>query len=148
MGHSIRGHTNFFSCFKMIVISNSKPISHSLVVLLSEGYSDRIEVKTFDGFLQTNRTSFFQKKELIILDLNSLFVNSLVYIRRIRNLAPGSRIIALDLFRESILTDSILAAGADEYLPIECSKSLLEKVLQEPLTEANTKPVDIISTSF
>lgn len=132
----------------MIVVSNSKPVSRSLVVLLREGNDDRIEVKTFDEFLQTNQTPLFYKQELIILDLNSLFVNSLACIRRIRNLSPESRIIALDLFRETSVTDSILAAGADEYIPIECSRSLLEKVLQEPLTGVNTKPGDIIATSF
>jgi DNA-binding NarL/FixJ family response regulator len=73
------------------------------------------------------------KPDLVILDVTMPIMNGLEAARRIRALAPATKILLLSILDSSESEPEAKAAGADAFLPKTCSSTQLISVVEELL---------------
>jgi two-component system, OmpR family, response regulator VicR len=116
---------------KKIMIADDDPSVIMAYSLLLQNRFEGIEIETAsDGYEALLKTGSF-KPDILILDLRMLRIDGLEVCRRVRedSIAPGIKIIAITAHSEAYDRNTVLAAGADEYLlkPIEM-ETLIEHV--------------------
>jgi excisionase family DNA binding protein len=116
---------------KRIMIADDDPAVIMAYSLLLKNRYDDVEIETAsDGYEALIKTGSF-KPDILILDIRMPKIDGLEVCRRLRKdtIAPGIKILAVTAHSEAYDRDTVLAAGADEYLlkPIEM-ETLLEYV--------------------
>jgi excisionase family DNA binding protein len=121
----------FHTAPKRIMIADDDPAVIMAYSLLLKNRYDDVEIETAsDGYEALIKTGSF-KPDLLILDIRMPKIDGLEVCRRLRKdtIAHGIKILAVTAHSEAYDRDTVLAAGADEYLlkPIEM-ETLLEYV--------------------
>ena len=116
---------------KIMVVDDDAAVIKAYSILVKNHYDEVVVETASDGYEALIKTGSF-KPDLLILDIRMPKIDGLEVCRRLREdttTGPGIKIIAVTAHSEAYDRNTVIAAGADEYLikPID-SKTLLENV--------------------
>jgi DNA-binding NarL/FixJ family response regulator len=110
---------------KAVVIGKNKAINDALGEMLKDAISCFVYFIMPQNILTNNDFEQLKNAELLLIDLNSSFTNSQLFVKELQGINPGSKIIALHIYRELDLVNSIIHAGASAYLLINTNHAEL-----------------------
>jgi len=116
---------------KIMIADDDAAVTKAYSLLIKNHYEESVVETASDGYEALLRTGSF-RPDLLILDIRMPKIDGLEVCRRIREdttTGPGIKIIAVTAHSEAYDRNTVIAAGADEYLikPID-SNTLLEYV--------------------
>jgi DNA-binding NarL/FixJ family response regulator len=116
---------------KAVIIGKNKAINDALGELLR----DNIACGTYFIFPQNILTNadYEQLKaaDLLLIDLNSSFINSQLFVKELHGINPNAKIIALHIYKDLNLIESIISAGASAYLLVNTNHNELITAVAE-----------------
>ena len=116
---------------KIMVVDDDTAVIKAYSLLIKNHFEEVVVETASDGYEALIKTGSF-KPDLLILDIRMPKIDGLEVCRRLREdttTGQGIKIIAVTAHSEAYDRDTVIAAGADEYLikPID-SKTLLENI--------------------
>jgi DNA-binding NarL/FixJ family response regulator len=115
---------------KVVMLGNSNLINNEVVDILRNGFTQNVTAIKINAHPESKNLKCLYKAELIIIDLTSTNANSRILIGEIKELAPESKIILLNIYNQKTLIKQLIDAGASAYLHID----VLHKHLLTALT--------------
>jgi len=121
---------------KAIIIGKNKAINEALAELLR----DNIACGTYFILPQNILTNIdyeqLKNADLLLIDLNSSFINSQLFVKELHGINQKAKIIALHIYKDLNLINSIISAGASAYLLINTNHNELMTAVTE-ITHGN-----------
>jgi DNA-binding NarL/FixJ family response regulator len=119
------------------MLGNNDLINNEVVDILRNGITGDITLIKLNAHPEPNDLMRLCEAELIIIDLTSTTTNSRILISEIKELAPESKIILLNIYNQKTLIKQMIEAGASAYLHIDVLhkhlKTALNTVLQNEI---------------
>jgi len=116
---------------RAVIIGKNKAINDALGELLR----DNIACGTYFIFPQNILTNadYEQLKDadLLLIDLNSSFTNSQLFVKELHGINPKAKIIALHIYKDIDLINTIISAGASAYLLVNTNHNELVSAVAE-----------------
>lgn len=114
---------------KAVVIGKNKAINDALGEILKDSISCFVYFIMPQNILTNNDYEQLKNAELMLIDLNSSFTNSQLFVKELHGINPVAKIVALHIYKELNLINSIINAGASAYLLINTNQAELTKAV-------------------
>jgi DNA-binding NarL/FixJ family response regulator len=116
-----------------LIIGKSTVVKRAIGGLLENEFDFNIDYINISKPQLNNYKHQLQNAQFIILDLTTLDDQGRLFIKQIKLLAPGARIIAMHYYTQKQLVDAYITAGAKGYLLIDTNRNELVKAIGQLL---------------
>lgn len=116
---------------KSVIIGKNKAINYALGELLVEGIVCTIHYIFPQNVLTNFDFEQLREAELLLIDLNSSITDSQLFVKELHGINSSAKIIALHIYKDPNLIDSIIKSGASAYLLINTNREELVAAVHE-----------------
>jgi len=120
---------------KTVIIGKNNAINSALGELLSDGITCIIYYILPQKVLTNIDFEQLKNAELLLIDLNSSFTNSQLFVKELHGINPNAKIIALHIYKDLNLIDTIIEAGASAYLLVNTNRDELAVAVKEIMND-------------
>jgi len=120
---------------KTVIIGKNNAINSALGELLSDGITCIIYYILPQNVLTNIDFEQLKNAELLLIDLNSSFTNSQLFVKELHGINPNAKIIALHIYKDLNLIDTIIEAGASAYLLVNTNRDELAVAVKEIMND-------------
>lgn len=103
----------------LVMLGNNDLVNNAVVDIVQSELADEIVSIKLDAPPETKNLKYLYHSDLIIIDLTSTDNYSRILIGEIKELAPKSKIILLNIYNQKTLIRQMIDAGASAYLHID-----------------------------
>ena len=122
---------------KAVIIGKNKAINDALGELLKENIACNIYHILPQNVLTNTDYDQLKNAEILLIDLNSSFTNSQLFVKELHEINPNAKIIALHIYKDLTLIKAIINAGASAYLLVNTNQNELVSAIKE-ISNGNT----------
>ncbi len=116
---------------KSVVIGKNRAINFALGELLVEGIACTVHYIFPQEVLTNFDFEQLREAELLLIDLNSSITDSQLFVKELHEINSHAKIVALHIYKDLDLINSILRAGASAYLLINTKREELIEAVHE-----------------